>query len=206
MSVILWKQLLLFNCKDLGVTKGNGRFLPGREHCKLAPSWQCFCGGGWLHLITIAKVLERKEWEPPGEEFLILPQGTNNSITAHYRNANCWNVGVNSFSASFAWAKGVFKVRIAQFNIPLRLSTLFSHFPFVFPRGTCQQLRRAGVRLVLWGTRQQLPQWKHEGVNVTFCVSKSLNELLAFVTIWLSGCDLRTSRYCFWSGKRLPEN
>lgn len=101
---------------------------------------------------------------------------------------------LNSFSAPFAWVEGGFKVRIAQFKVSLRLHAGFAFFPFVFPGGICQQLS-SGVWL---SSKGEVLRGNMELMGLPEC-QKSLNKLVAFGILWFSDCDLRTSRYCFWT-------
>ena len=169
----------------------------------------CFCGGVWLYIIGVAKVRKEGSGNHLGGHFSFLCQGANSSVnSAHHGKANCWNVGVDCFSASFAWVEGVFKVRIAQFNISLRLSASAFPLPSCFPWWNllaAEQIWRLAGSRRNQATAASVEAWQ---VNVASRVSKSLlnKELLVLGPVWLSGCDLKTSRYWFWSWRSLPGN
>lgn len=107
--------------------------IPGEDHLDFPPVYGALRWG-----LTASRQhcqsQERRAWEPPARHFSVLFQGaTSPIIAAHHRKANRWSVGVNCFPASFACEEVVFKVRIAQFRISLRLSASAFLFPFCFP-------------------------------------------------------------------------
>ena len=133
----MWQVYLFYNVSDFQkeclflMAKCLG---PLGRNTSILRLFMVLCAGVRMHLVSIAKDRREGRGSPLGRHFSVLSQGAKSPIiTAHHRKASCWSVDVDCFSASFACEEVVFKVRIAQFSISLRLSASAFLFPFCFP-------------------------------------------------------------------------